>query len=255
MVYVHALAKVWRELCSTWCGYFLPAGNEMPAGAGEAGTSGILSVLELCQRTGDIPELLFLQRKSHCLWRMELELRNMTKKDVWSPWNMKKFYLVTVYTPNSQSELRRLEYRMHWKRIFWHTCWNCRKVSLWSAAGISMWHIRRSISRTRRPTAKMQALRMKREPALPELLRVALLIHSAIFIRIKRVFTPGGPTVSVHERRTPAGVSTISLFPFPERKAFRIAKIHGEIMDPIIARLSWILICDGSGETDFHGFQ
>ena len=31
---------------------------------------------------GDIPELLFLQRKSHCLWRMELELRNMTKKGV-----------------------------------------------------------------------------------------------------------------------------------------------------------------------------
>ena len=30
-----------------------------------------------------------------------------------------KFYLVTVYTPNSQSELRRLEYRMHWEdRIF-----------------------------------------------------------------------------------------------------------------------------------------
>ena len=27
---------------------------------------------------GDIPELLFLQRKSHCLWRMELELRNIT---------------------------------------------------------------------------------------------------------------------------------------------------------------------------------
>ena len=63
--------------------------------------------------------------------------------------------------------------------------------------------------------AKMQALRMKREPALPELLRVALLIHSAIFTRIKRAFTPGGPTVSVHERRTPAGVSTISLFPLP----------------------------------------
>ena len=73
----------------------------------------------------------------------------------------------------------------------------------------------RSISRTRRPTAKMQALLMKRELALPEPLRVALLIHSAIFIRIKRAFTPGGPTVSVHERRTPAGVSTISLFPLP----------------------------------------
>ena len=29
-----------------------------------------------------------------------------------------KFYLVTVYTPNSQSELRRLEYRMHWDAGF-----------------------------------------------------------------------------------------------------------------------------------------
>ena len=29
-----------------------------------------------------------------------------------------KFYLVTVYTPNSQSELRRLEYRMHWEEDF-----------------------------------------------------------------------------------------------------------------------------------------
>lgn len=28
------------------------------------------------------------------------------------------FYLVTVYTPNSQSELRRLEYRMEWERDF-----------------------------------------------------------------------------------------------------------------------------------------
>ena len=28
------------------------------------------------------------------------------------------FYLVTVYTPNSQSELRRLEYRMHWEEDF-----------------------------------------------------------------------------------------------------------------------------------------
>ena len=29
-----------------------------------------------------------------------------------------KFYLVTVYTPNSQSELRRLEYRMQWDDAF-----------------------------------------------------------------------------------------------------------------------------------------
>ena len=28
------------------------------------------------------------------------------------------FYMVTVYTPNSQSELRRLEYRMQWEKDF-----------------------------------------------------------------------------------------------------------------------------------------
>lgn len=31
---------------------------------------------------------------------------------------MKKFYLVTVYVPNSQDELRRLEYRMRWEDDF-----------------------------------------------------------------------------------------------------------------------------------------
>ena len=29
-----------------------------------------------------------------------------------------EFYMITVYTPNSQSELRRLEYRMEWERDF-----------------------------------------------------------------------------------------------------------------------------------------
>ena len=79
---------------------------------------------------GDIPELLFLQRKSHCLWRMELELRNMTKKGRVITLEYEKFYLVTVYTPNSQSELRRLEYRMHWEEDFLAYLLNCRKVSL-----------------------------------------------------------------------------------------------------------------------------
>ena len=31
---------------------------------------------------------------------------------------MPQFYLVTVYTPNSQDELRRLDYRMQWERAF-----------------------------------------------------------------------------------------------------------------------------------------
>ena len=31
---------------------------------------------------------------------------------------MEKFYLVNVYTPNSQDELRRLSYRMEWDEVF-----------------------------------------------------------------------------------------------------------------------------------------
>ena len=35
----------------------------------------------------------------------------------------RNYYLVTVYTPNSQNELRRLEYRMQWDRAFRkHVC-------------------------------------------------------------------------------------------------------------------------------------
>ena len=30
------------------------------------------------------------------------------------------FYFITVYTPNSQSELARLDYRMRWKMRFLH---------------------------------------------------------------------------------------------------------------------------------------
>ena len=29
------------------------------------------------------------------------------------------YYFITVYTPNSQNELARLPYRMHWKKISW----------------------------------------------------------------------------------------------------------------------------------------
>ena len=38
-----------------------------------------------------------------------------------------------------------------------------------------------------------------------------LLIRSGIFIRSRRGFTPGGPTVSAPERRMPDGVLTISV--------------------------------------------
>lgn len=55
-----------------------------------------------------------------------------------------KFYLVTVYTPNSQSELRDWNTVCTGKRIFWHTCWKLQESKPVICCGDFRWHIRRS---------------------------------------------------------------------------------------------------------------
>ena len=49
---------------------------------------------------------------------MALEFRSMIRKVVSSRLNMIRSFFVTVYTPNSQSELARLSYRMEWEDAF-----------------------------------------------------------------------------------------------------------------------------------------
>ena len=95
---------------------------------------------------------------------------------------MDDFYLVTVYTPNSQSELRRLEYRMEWERDFLAYLLKLQEK---------------------------KSSQMKREPALPELWKLDLLIHFVTFIRSLRAPTPGGLTDLRQERRMPDGELTI----------------------------------------------
>ena len=125
-----------------------------------------------------------------------------------------EYYFVTVYTPNSQSELRRLEYRMKWEEDFLAYLLKLQeKKPVICCGDLNVAH--QEIDLKNPKTNRKNAGFTDEERALPEPSRAALLIHFAIFIRIKRAFTPGGPTVSVHERRTPAGVSTISLFPLP----------------------------------------
>lgn len=45
---------------------------------------------------------------------------------------LESFYLITVYTPNSQEELRRLDYRMKWEDDFrvYLKNWKKRNLSL-----------------------------------------------------------------------------------------------------------------------------
>ena len=82
MVYVHALAKGLKRALQHLMRIF-SACRKRNASRGRRRWNfrDIISTGTM-PTDGDIPELLFLQRKSHCLWRMELELRNMTKKGV-----------------------------------------------------------------------------------------------------------------------------------------------------------------------------
>lgn len=89
----------------------------MPAGTGKAGTSRISSVLELCK-----PQRLF--RYSHfyeegaIVCSLRDRDRGHDKEGRVITLEFDEYYFVTVYTPNSQSELRRLEYRMKWEEDF-----------------------------------------------------------------------------------------------------------------------------------------
>lgn len=90
----------------------------MPAGTGKAGTSRISSVLELRK-----PQRLF--RYNHFYEEEPLSaaygigIEEHDKEGRVITLEFDEYYFVTVYTPNSQSELRRLEYRMKWEEDFW----------------------------------------------------------------------------------------------------------------------------------------
>ena len=70
---------------------------------------------------------------------------------------MPDFYLVTVYTPNSQDELRRLDYRMKWETDFLAFLLRLDAVKPVVYVATSMSHIRRLTSRTQRATGVMPA--------------------------------------------------------------------------------------------------
>ena len=136
----------------------------MPAGTGETGTSRISSVLELRK-----PQRLF--RYSHFYEEGALSaaygigIEEHDKEGRVITLEFEEYYFVTVYTPNSQSELRRLEYRMKWEEDFLAYLLKLQeKKPVICCGDLNVAH-QRSISRIRRPTAKMQALLMKREPA------------------------------------------------------------------------------------------
>ncbi len=172
-----------------------------------------------------------------------------------------EYYFVTVYTPNSQSELRRLEYRMKWEEDFLAYLLKLQeKKPVICCGDLNVAH--QEIDLKNPKTNRKNAGFTDEERAC-----FTRALESG-FIDTFRYFYPDKEGVyswwsyrfrareKKRKKRTPAGVSTISLFPLPsERKASGCEDPRRDTWDPIIARLSWILICDGSGEKDFHGFE
>ena len=77
----------------------------------------LLSILELREPQGIFRNSCFYEKEPLSVtYGLGIEEHDKEGRVITA--EMDDFYLVTVYTPNSQSELRRLEYRMEWERDF-----------------------------------------------------------------------------------------------------------------------------------------
>ena len=116
-----------------------------------------------------------------------------------------EYYLITVYTPNSQSELARLDYRMKWEDDFRAYLLQLRKnkpVIVCGDMNVAHKEIDLKNPKTNRKNAGFTD---EERAKMTELLESALLIRSAIFILIWSRFIPGGHIVLRQERKMPDG--------------------------------------------------
>ena len=118
---------------------------------------------------------------------------------------MDDFYLVTVYTPNSQDGLRRLDYRMTWEDAFrdYLLRLDARKPVI----------VCGDMNVARRATARTQASPTRSGPSSNSCSTQVSPTRSVTSILTRQTSIPGGPTASRPARRTPAGASTISSSP------------------------------------------
>lgn len=111
------------------------------------------------------------------------------------------FYFVTVYTPNSQNELARLDYRMKWEDDFLAYL---KKLEVSKpvifCGDLNVAHKEIDL-KTRKPIAKTPDLQMKSGESSQLLWMPDLLTLSVIFILIWRAFIRGGPTVSARGQK------------------------------------------------------
>lgn len=115
------------------------------------------------------------------------------------------YYLVTVYVPNSQRELKRIEYRMKWEDDFRNYILSLDKSKPVIYCGdLNVAHKEIDL-KIRKQIITMQALRIMKEKNFLPFLTTVLPIPSDIFIPIKKEFTAGGLICLRQEKKTRAG--------------------------------------------------
>ena len=133
-----------------------------------------------------------------------------------------EFNLVNVYTPNSQDGLTRLAYRQVWEDAFRNYLLELdAKKPVLVCGDLNVAH--NNIDLKNWKTGAMPALPMKSGASSRNCWLPASPIRSAICIRIKKAFTPGGPTGSRPEKRTPVGVLTTGWCPTAGRIRLKTA--------------------------------
>ncbi|EUJ22724.1 exodeoxyribonuclease III [Listeria grandensis FSL F6-0971] len=105
-----------------------------------------------------------------------------------------KFYMITVYTPNSQNELKRLDYRMDWEDAFLAHLKKLDSVKPVIVCGdLNVAHKENRFKKTPRQTAKMLDSQMKSVGSSLICLPMVSPIPLDICIQTQKVPILGGP--------------------------------------------------------------
>lgn len=136
------------------------------------------------------------------------------------------FYLVTVYVPNSQDGLRRLDYRMSWEddfRAYLKGLDSKKPVVVCGDLNVAHREIDLKNPKTNRRNAGFTD---EERGKMTELLDAGFTTRSATSIPTRPTYIRGGRIASMPARRTRGGASTISSRRAPRRQAARCKNTH-----------------------------
>ena len=123
---------------------------------------------------------------------------------------MEDFYMITVYTPNSQDGLKRLDYRMKWEDDFREYLMRLDKVKPVIVCGDMNVAHKEIDLKNPKTNRKNAGFTDEERDKFSQLLASGFTDTFRYFYPDKEAFTHGGLTASSRVKRMQAGVSTTS---------------------------------------------